>query len=46
MEINIKEKLDFEMSADPTGESCSEDKNYPLLSRQNISSPSGRTTGK
>ena len=28
MEINIKEKLDFEMSADLTGESCSDNKNY------------------
>ncbi len=44
MEINIKEKLDFEMSSDLTGESCSENKNYhPLLSRQNVSSPDGRT---
>ena len=44
MEINIKEKLDFEMSSDITGESCSDNKNYhPLLSRQNVSSPSGRT---
>lgn len=44
MEINIKEKLDFEISPDLTGESCREDKNYhPLLSRQNVSSPSGRT---
>lgn len=44
MEINIKEKLDFEMSADLTGESCSDSKDYhPLLSRQNVSSPQGRT---
>ena len=44
MEINIKEKLDFEMSADLTGVSCSSNKNYhPLLSRQNVSSPDGRT---
>ena len=44
MEINIKEKLDFEITPDLTDQRCRDSKDYhPLLSRQNVSSPKGRT---
>lgn len=44
MEINIKEKIDFEMCSDLTGKKCSDSNNYhPLLSRQNVSNSNGRT---